>query len=141
AARMLMSVVAPGLARRRPKALGVLEFAGSWAGVYLLRRGLYLPSELSKILDPDLVREGMRRLQPLRSISKQLEPDPGSDIGRICLLESANYLRNQLLRDADWAGMAHGVEIRVPFVDARLFQTLAGSMANLVPGAGKLALA
>ena len=24
---------------------------------------------------------------------------------------------NQLLRDADWAGMAHGVEIRVPYVD------------------------
>jgi asparagine synthase (glutamine-hydrolysing) len=29
------------------------------------------------------------------------------------------------LRDADWAGLAHGVEIRVPLVDAVLFQTLA----------------
>ena len=35
-------------------------------------------------------------------------------------LEKRLYLRNQLLRDADWAGMAHGVEIRVPLVDARL---------------------
>jgi asparagine synthase (glutamine-hydrolysing) len=26
-------------------------------------------------------------------------------------------MRNQLLRDADWAGMAHSVEIRVPYVD------------------------
>jgi asparagine synthase (glutamine-hydrolysing) len=26
-------------------------------------------------------------------------------------------MRNQLLRDADWAGMSHGVEIRVPYVD------------------------
>ncbi len=26
-------------------------------------------------------------------------------------------MRNQLLLDADWAGMAHGVEIRVPCVD------------------------
>jgi asparagine synthase (glutamine-hydrolysing) len=26
-------------------------------------------------------------------------------------------MRNQLLRDADWAGMAHSIEIRVPFVD------------------------
>jgi asparagine synthase (glutamine-hydrolysing) len=26
-------------------------------------------------------------------------------------------MRNQLLRDADWAGLAHSVEIRVPYVD------------------------
>ena len=26
-------------------------------------------------------------------------------------------MRNQLLRDADWAGMAHSLEIRVPYVD------------------------
>ena len=26
-------------------------------------------------------------------------------------------MRNQLLRDADWAGMAHSLEIRTPLVD------------------------
>ena len=35
------------------------------------------------------------------------------------------YMRNKLLRDADWAGMAHGLEIRVPLVDATLFARLA----------------
>jgi asparagine synthase (glutamine-hydrolysing) len=30
------------------------------------------------------------------------------------------YMRNQLLRDADWAGMAHSLEIRVPLVDTAL---------------------
>lgn len=40
-------------------------------------------------------------------------------------LETGQYLRNQLLRDADWAGMAHGLEIRVPFVDAFLEHQLA----------------
>ena len=34
-------------------------------------------------------------------------------------------MRNQLLRDADWAGMAHSVEIRVPLVDAMLLAKLA----------------
>jgi asparagine synthase (glutamine-hydrolysing) len=29
-------------------------------------------------------------------------------------------MKNQLLRDADWAGMAHSLEIRVPFVDMTL---------------------
>jgi asparagine synthase (glutamine-hydrolysing) len=33
-------------------------------------------------------------------------------------------MRNQLLRDADWAGMAHSVEIRVPFVDVQLLRDL-----------------
>ena len=31
-------------------------------------------------------------------------------------------MRNQLLRDADWAGMAHSLEIRVPLVDVDLFR-------------------
>ena len=35
------------------------------------------------------------------------------------------YMRNQLLRDADWAGMAHSLEIRVPLVDVVLFKALA----------------
>jgi asparagine synthase (glutamine-hydrolysing) len=30
------------------------------------------------------------------------------------------YLRNQLLRDSDWASMAHSVELRTPLVDAWL---------------------
>ncbi len=43
--------------------------------------------------------------------------DPWRTVHR---LESSLYLRHQLLRDSDWAGMAHGVEIRVPLVDAWL---------------------
>ena len=61
--------------------------------------------------------------------------------GRICVLESANYMRNQLLRDADWAGMAHSLEIRVPLVDWQLTKSIAPHMGSLTAGAGKLALA
>jgi asparagine synthase (glutamine-hydrolysing) len=50
-------------------------------------------------------------------------------------------MKNQLLRDADWAGMAHGVEIRPPLVDIELLRALAPSVATLQPGAGKAALA
>ena len=34
-------------------------------------------------------------------------------------------MRNQLLRDADWASMAHSVEVRTPLVDASLLRQLA----------------
>jgi asparagine synthase (glutamine-hydrolysing) len=50
-------------------------------------------------------------------------------------------MRNQLLRDADWAGMAHSMEIRVPLVDFKLLGSLASSIPAITEGAGKAALA
>ncbi len=138
--RFLLRGVAPRLARAQPKALALLEYANSWAGAYLLRRGLFLPHELGQIMDRDLVGEGLRRLRPLRRLEATLMPDPGDNAARVCALESTHYLRNQLLRDADWAGMAHSVEIRVPLVDATLLCELAPAIPSLKLGAGKAAL-
>ncbi len=87
-----------------------------------------------------MTREGLRRLKPLRAMAAELVPDPGGATARICALESTQYMRNQLLRDADWAGMAHSLEIRVPMVDWRLTEALAPSIATLAAGAGKAAL-
>jgi asparagine synthase (glutamine-hydrolysing) len=140
-ARFALHTIAPRLAQRRPKVLGLLEYANSWAGAYLLQRGLYLPYELNKIIGPDCAREGLRRLKPLHRLTASLLPDPKSAVARVCALESAHYMRNQLLRDADWAGMAHGVEIRAPLVDIALLKSLAPAIGGLVPGAGKAALA
>ena len=140
-ARTLLKYGARRLTRARPKILGVLEYAHSWPGAYLLRRGLFLPREVSQIMDAEMARDGLRRLNPVGLLAKHLVPDPGSAIGRVCALESAHYMRNQLLRDADWAGMAHGVEIRVPLVDVTLLKSLAPVICGLLPGAGKAALA
>ena len=139
--RFALRRFAPRLAEARPKALGLLEYANSWAGAYLLRRGLLLPHELAQIMDRDLAREGLRRLRPLQRLQATLLPDPGGDAARVCALESANYMRHQLLRDADWAGMAHSLEIRVPLVDTILLRELAPAIPSLKPGAGKAALA
>jgi asparagine synthase (glutamine-hydrolysing) len=136
----LLRRVAPQLVRRRPKVVGVLEYGSSWAGVYLLRRGLFLPSELQSVLDPEIVKLGLHRLKPLDLLASHLKPDPATDVGRVCALESMHYLRNQLLRDADWAGMAHGIEVRTPFVDVGVVERLAPVISRLVPGMGKLAL-
>jgi len=56
-------------------------------------------------------------------------------------LESSHYMKNQLLRDADWAGMAHGVEIRVPLVDVTLLRSVAPAIHALKQQEGKVALA
>ena len=48
---------------------------------------------------------------------------PGSDesllslLQQVSLLETTGYMRNTLLRDSDVFSMAHGLELRVPFVD------------------------
>lgn len=140
-ARLMVCALLPGLAAARPKAPALLEYADSFAGAYLLRRGLFLPHELAGLMGPELAREGLRRLKPLHRLNASLAPDPGSDVARVSALESAHYLRNQLLRDADWAGMAHGLEIRVPLVDFSLLKSLATVIHRLEPGAGKTALA
>jgi asparagine synthase (glutamine-hydrolysing) len=119
----------------------MLEYGGTWAGAYFLRRGLFLPHELADVIDPELARCGLERLQPLAHLQAQLVPDPGSDVGRVAALESAIYMRNQLLRDADWAGMAHSLEIRTPLVDINLLRALAPTLPGLTPGSGKAALA
>ncbi|MBN9088932.1 MAG: asparagine synthase (glutamine-hydrolyzing) [Reyranella sp.] len=115
--RLMSSSIASG-AHLHPKAAGVVQYGGDWAGAYLLRRGVYMPWELDGLLDPKLVEEGLRRLAPLSHIAAELQAGRGlSDFDRVAALETSLYMRNQLLRDADWAGMAQSIEIRVPYVD------------------------
>ena len=42
----------------------------------------------------------------------------------VAFLETTRYMRNQLLRDSDVYSMAHGLELRVPFVDQRLYEAV-----------------
>jgi len=108
-----------------PKAAGFLELGGSYAGAYLLRRGLFMPWELRGLLDPDVVEHGLRRLAPLAQVADELTPRPSSAHAKVAVLESALYMRNQLLRDTDWASMAHSLEVRVPLVDRVLLRVVA----------------
>lgn len=140
-ARMLMRLLLPETARRNPKMLGLLDYSRSWAGAYMLRRAVLLPFELADVMDPTMMAEGLAELHPLRLVADTMVPDPGSDMGRISALEASNYLRNQLLRDADWAGMAHSLEIRVPLIDFTLLDALAPLLPTLSGTRGKSLLA
>ena len=124
-----------------PKVAGLLKLGGSFAGAYLLRRGLFMPWELSGLMDKDFVTEGLRRLDPVRHISAALEPMPRTNFAKVASLESSLYMRNQLLRDADWASMAHSLEVRVPLVDAHLLRAVAPTLLSLPDGTRKRCLA
>ena len=49
---------------------------------------------------------------------------------QLARIESTFYMRNQLLRDSDWASMYHSVELRTPFVDTKLLEKLSNVMSS-----------
>ncbi len=121
----------PALARRgspgRPKLAGLLAHGGSLEGAYFLRRGLFLPEELPGLLGEEAAREGLAAYDPVADGRRHLAELAGRADPWLAVhaLETALYMRNQLLRDSDWAAMAHSVELRVPLVDAPLRKSLA----------------
>ena len=58
----------------------------------------------------------------------------------IAWLESSRYMGQQLLRDGDGFSMAHGLELRLPFVDSQLLHALAGLDAGTRLAADKTLL-
>lgn len=108
--RMLrQALVATKLDNRlvNPKGAGMLELGGTFAGAYMLRRGLYMPWELGAVLDPETIRLGIESLQLPHSIEMAITPCPRSSFAIVASMEASLYMRNQLLRDTDWASMAH----------------------------------
>jgi asparagine synthase (glutamine-hydrolysing) len=64
------------------------------------------------------------------SIARSSTLDP---VNRVSYLESHFYMRNTLLRDSDFMSMAHGLELRVPFLDRALVEA-----CFRIPGERKL---
>ena len=123
-----------------PKTAEMVRHGGSYAGAYMVKRGRFLASELPALLGEEIAAEGLQRLNMLGLIERAITPDPGTPYARVVALESSFYLRNQLLRDMDWASMAHSLEVRVPLVDAHLLRRLAPLLVRR-RGRGKRILA
>ena len=125
--------------RSQPKLGGVPIFMGCLEGIYFLRRCLFLPEELPALIGVDMTRAGLDRLggfPPGMTKARAI-----GDVSAVGLLESTLYLRNQLLRDSDWASMAHSLELRTPLVDVRLLAKLAPYVPAFTGGVGKAMLA
>jgi asparagine synthase (glutamine-hydrolysing) len=123
--RLPLAAAAAGRLTRNPKAGAMVRYGSTWPGAYLLKRGLFLPDDLPTLMGADAAREGLERLAMLEHIASTIDPDPGTPFGRVAALEASLYMRNQLLRDTDWASMAHSLEVRTPLVDATLLRQIA----------------
>jgi asparagine synthase (glutamine-hydrolysing) len=109
--KMVRRVAAPMLRGfTSEKMAGLLEYGHTWEGAYALRRAVRMPWETHAFGPP--------------------QPDPPTqqlqgDHAVVSHLEVSRYMRSQLLRDSDWAAMAHSLELRVPLVDAVLARHIA----------------
>ena len=115
--------------------------ASSLHGAYWLRRGLFAPDELIGLMGTKLGSEALRDLDPASLVELMVGSLPTDPMAAVGQLESMVYLRNQLLRDSDWASMAHGVELRTPLVDAWLLRDLMPVLRSFVRLKGKAMLA
>jgi asparagine synthase (glutamine-hydrolysing) len=105
------------------KYAGLVEYGGDYGGAYMICRSLFMPWELSAILDRDVVREGLATLATQSALRESLPHVPSARL-KVSALTSAWYMRNQLLRDSDWASMCHSIELRTPLVDVPLWETV-----------------
>lgn len=118
-------VLIPWLARKPQgsvyrRLLAYLKGKGSWLHAYHAFRGIFTPDEAFLITKKIVGKEPTQ--EPFSEISdSELPEDP---LSVIVQLETTRYLTNQLLRDSDIFSMAHGIELRLPLVDARLAMAL-----------------
>ena len=97
--------------------------------LYLMVRGLFGPRQVQ-----DLLGVGEREFEVWGPPWPPLDQSrAGGMLGAFGLLEFTHYLQNQRLKDTDVMSMAHSVEARVPYLDHRLVEYVAG-----LPSAVKL---
>ena len=87
-------------------------------GKYLFLRGQFTPHEIAANLqsDENEIWSILSEQPHLPNIDHMTPQNQAS------WMESNMYMQNQLLRDCDVMSMAHGLEIRVPFLDAEFIR-------------------
>jgi asparagine synthase (glutamine-hydrolysing) len=100
---------------------------------YTLFRGVFTHAE-SETLVRCYTDASPRQLQYPGDAGSRGDPTPRDAISR---LELTRYMRNQPLRDSDTMSMACGLELRVPFLDGPLVDTLSTIPASVRLQSGK----
>jgi asparagine synthase (glutamine-hydrolysing) len=97
------------------------RLTASIEGAWFLSRGVLAEEE---VLDAMGGGSGLAQPDGLTLVRRLVGELPAEPRLALAQIESVSYLRNQLLRDSDWASMDHSVELRTPLVDAWLLREL-----------------
>ena len=95
---------------------------------YFAVRGLFTSSQIQNLLRREILEQILfsRELAEWQKVvADNLEVARKYDaVGKVSWLELSQYMRSTLLRDTDMMSMAHSLEVRVPFVDHRLVESV-----------------
>ncbi len=114
---------------QQPKWLRLAEFLqseGSVCDAWLAMRGFFTSAESQRLVGRLAGNSTWKAAAP-RSICLAAATQMSSEWSvkdQISWLELMGYMRNQLLRDSDVMSMAWGLELRVPFADRRLLDSV-----------------
>ncbi|MBL0358844.1 MAG: asparagine synthase (glutamine-hydrolyzing) [Chitinophagaceae bacterium] len=96
-------------------------------GRYLFLRGQFIPADIAAFLNTD--EHSVWKILEEEPVLPQIDHlSPGNQAS---WLETNMYMQNQLLRDADVMSMAHGLEIRVPFLDKDFINLIFKIQSNI----------
>lgn len=98
------------------KFASILEYSKSVLDLYMFLRCYYLPWQIKKYFLDNRLNKGLDNLikfykRKYRNISLL------SISNQIKILELDIYLKSRLLKDMDWIGHSHNLELRTPLVD------------------------
>ena len=113
ALRVAGSMAGHALGTRVDKASLLLGGDDPARAAYLASRALFAGNGLRSLV-------GAARAAAAQQDALAPPPDGLSLLQRVSWYELTGYMRNTLLRDSDVFSMAHGLELRVPFVDVEV---------------------
>lgn len=93
----------------------ILIWGKTILGAWLLKRSIFISKGLIYLKNNNKNSNYFIADLFYKKIFSNVSQKPSKNIRlKLAQIESIIYLRNQLLRDSDWASMYHGVELRTP---------------------------
>jgi asparagine synthase (glutamine-hydrolysing) len=129
------AVAAAGSALERGPILSPRVRLGGWvsrgdhviSSTYFGLRGMFSWPALQQLVAPEVLHEAKPALRQLECATLSTAGGVDDRLWDLTSrLELTSYMRHQLLRDTDVMSMAHSLEVRVPFVDPRVVETVLG---------------
>ncbi len=109
------------------KFMKILNYSSyNFEELYKIFRLNYFDTDLS-----DILNFPMKDIKKNNIVIADLSNSNKKIISQITAAETQTYMQNILLRDSDQMGMAHSLEIRVPFLDHNLVEACLGFDDNL----------
>jgi asparagine synthase (glutamine-hydrolysing) len=122
--KYIPSFILKGIGSFRNEKLAKLSHEGlhPMLSLYLMNRGLYSLDKAAKLcnISPKELDDALSKITLPPNINY-------NSLNANSAMEANLYMKNQLLKDSDYMGMWHGIEIRVPFLDKEVIE-----MANSI---------